>query len=335
MQKELGEAELEILCKFLQETTTSLLAVNKDLLNRELHTEETLELLKSFAMDNSLRSLVVAKIEKPQADASVDGEATGDSTQDVSMSDAQSSMRVDGHISISFSTQVEYLGPTAQTIAFLKREDYAKLDLNVGIAPADSASANPADERVDLGSQIQVVNLGYLGQDSNIFELAATYVDFSFMPLFKDYKQKTQVANTGGQESQGAAGGLDGIIKGLNILKGHLSQARENMEIPMVKLNIDPEVQAKFDQAAKNGTSVNVSDFDDKVQNNPEFLNRLHNLVQAWYKEIRKVTTLDHNIEKGTASQEINFWAQMERSLRFIKEQQVRNEVKVTLDLLM
>ena len=62
------------------------------------------------------------------------------------------------------------------------------------------------------------------------------------------------------------------------------------------------------------------SDFDDKVQSNPDFMNRLHTLVQSWYKDIRKVTTLDHEIQNGTASHEINFWAQMERSLRFIKE---------------
>lgn len=57
--------------------------------------------------------------------------------------------------------------------------------------------------------------------------------------------------------------------------------------------------------------------------------------MQGWYKEIRKVTTLEHNIESGTASQEINFWAQMDSSLRFIKEQLVRDEVKMTLDILM
>ena len=77
----------------------------------------------------------------------------------------------------------------------------------------------------------------------------------------------------------------------------------------MVELTVDPEVKVKFEQASKNGTYVQLSDFDDRVQNNPEFMNRLHNLVQGWYKEIRKVTTLEHNIESGTASQEINFWA--------------------------
>ena len=61
---EYGEAELEILNKFLQETCCSILAVNKDLLNRELHTPTSLDLLKGFASDKSQRALVVAKIEK-------------------------------------------------------------------------------------------------------------------------------------------------------------------------------------------------------------------------------------------------------------------------------
>lgn len=130
---ELGEAELQILCKFLQETIASLLAVNKDLLNRELHTPKKLELLKTFALDKSQRSLVVAKIDKISggANQSIDGaDTTTGSVPDGSGSETNStSMRQDGNVEISFGTKIEYLGPNAQTIAFLKREDYAKLDL--------------------------------------------------------------------------------------------------------------------------------------------------------------------------------------------------------------
>ena len=36
---------------------------------------------------------------------------------------------VDANIELVFSTKVEYLGHNAQTVAFLKREEYAKLDL--------------------------------------------------------------------------------------------------------------------------------------------------------------------------------------------------------------
>ena len=154
-------------------------------------------------------------------------------------------------------------------------------------------------EHTDLSSQIQVINLGYVSQDQNLFELASNYVDFSFIPLFTDYKNKTQAptANT----SEAASGGLEGVLKGLNQLKGHLAAARLNKEIPNVVLNIDPEVKAKFEAANATNTFVNINDFEDKLTNN-EFLNRLHNIVQGWYKDIRKLTTLEHNVADGTAS---------------------------------
>ena len=43
------------------------------------------------------------------------------------------SIRNDANMEINFSTKVEFLGPNAQSIAFLKREDFAKLDLNSGM----------------------------------------------------------------------------------------------------------------------------------------------------------------------------------------------------------
>lgn len=125
------------------------MAVNKDLLNRELHTPEKLEILKAYALDKSQRSLVVAKIEKPAHNDSVDGADTTASHASGTNSDASSSMRLDGNIEITLSKVVEYLGPNAQTIAFLKREDHAKLDLasgmdlekvlDVGIASQDTS----------------------------------------------------------------------------------------------------------------------------------------------------------------------------------------------------
>ena len=52
---------------------------------------------------------------------------------------------------------MEYLGPSAQSIAFLKREDFAKLDLSVGmdlekvleagITSADSASTHGGESQ--------------------------------------------------------------------------------------------------------------------------------------------------------------------------------------------
>jgi hypothetical protein len=48
-------------------------------------------------------------------------------------------------------------------------------------------------------------------------------VDFSFLPLFHDYKNKTQIKNPGQDQPSGAGGGLEGILKGLSSLKMHLA----------------------------------------------------------------------------------------------------------------
>ena len=97
----------------------------------------------------------MAKIEKPQANVEADTSQQ--------LSESVSSIRPDGSAEIHFSNKVEYLGPTAQSIAFLKREDFAKLDLAVsmdlekvleaGITSTDSATTTPV-EHSDLSSQI-------------------------------------------------------------------------------------------------------------------------------------------------------------------------------------
>ena len=106
---------------------------------------------------------------------------------------------------------VEYLGQTAQTIAFLKRESYSVLDLKTEPAEDPEMLENTESQpdvipQVDLSHQLQIVNLGYLGTESNIFELASTYVDFSFLPLFSDFKTNKNAGQTSGQEATQQAG---------------------------------------------------------------------------------------------------------------------------------
>lgn len=142
------------------------------------------------------------------------------------------------YVDIVFSEKVEYFGNGAQTIAFLKREDYSVLDLKTEPdleklldQTVNSQSQKTAidfnEDRTDLSVQLQVANLGYLGQDSNIFELASTYVDFSFLPLFQDFKTKSQTSGAvATDQTQTGASGIDTIIKEFSSLKMHLAQAR-------------------------------------------------------------------------------------------------------------
>ena len=100
---------------------------------------------------------------------------------------------------------MEYTAGSAQTIAFLKREAYSVLDLRASTSDlpeqldisAEAPSSNTQATSNDLSCQMQVVNLGYVGKDQNIFELASTYMDHSFLPLFTDYKKRTSQAADG------------------------------------------------------------------------------------------------------------------------------------------
>lgn len=144
-----------------------------------------------------------------------------------------------------------------------------------------------------------MINLGYMGQESNVFELAATYVDFSILPLFQDFKYKSGGASLQGTDiGAGSATGLDNVLKGLSSLKMNLAQCRQNQDIPNVDLPIEPIVKQRIGAARERKEICKATDFDDVI-NDKDFLNRLQNCVVAWYRDIRKLTGLDHPIENG------------------------------------
>lgn len=143
---------------------------------------------------------------------------------------------------------MEYQGSAAQTVAFLKREPYKTLNIK-DQAKKVTPSGTPGegtieDEYVDISNQIQVINMGYIGQDSNIFELASTYLDFSILPLFQDYKSKSSGPSQG-ESSQATSSGLDNVLKGLSSLKMNLAQCLSNQDIPEIELAVDSEVKER------------------------------------------------------------------------------------------
>ncbi len=59
-----SEAEIEILAKYLLAASHTLLDLNKDLLNKEIHSTSVWQRLKTFAEEKQSRTLVIAKLEK-------------------------------------------------------------------------------------------------------------------------------------------------------------------------------------------------------------------------------------------------------------------------------
>ena len=147
------DSELEILIKFLIETCQSLLAVNKDLLNRELHSPDQKELLTQFAIAGTVRTLVAVKVER-QGGVEVDSSsAAGSKSNDDSNTDSQSLSRLENEqVDVIFSSKIEYHGNKAQSIGFIKR-DTGKLDLrsDIDLDKALDAALNSESEAPDAG----------------------------------------------------------------------------------------------------------------------------------------------------------------------------------------
>ena len=181
-----------------------------------------------------------------------------------------------------------------------------------------------------IAKQMQLLNLGYIGEDFSIFELAATYVEYSLLPLFNSYKTVKSISSDKGSP---AAAGFESIQKNLAQLKVHLVQCQQNIIVPEIELTHDAEVKAKSEQCKAAGRELTVDDFEGRIQDQ-NFIKRLENTVTQWVKDIRRITTLNHDPQQGSALQEINFWLSIERSLAHIEEQLKNNMLQVTLRLL-
>jgi hypothetical protein len=113
---------------------------------------------------------VVARIDKAVAEGAI-------AQEEVKGGEENNGGKEDEEVEILFTVKVQFLGQMAHSIAFVKREAHAQLELKAAVEPSKH-----------LSSQLQMLNLGYVGEDSNIFELAVNYVEYSFIPLFSTYK---------------------------------------------------------------------------------------------------------------------------------------------------
>lgn len=198
VQSTLSDSDLEFLNQYLASTCFTLINVNKDHFYKELHSPLSQATLKTFATDKKQRSLIVVRIEKPQQAVEEEGKQTED----------------DNNFDIRFTLKVEYLGQTAHSIAFVKREAYQILELRA------------LDNMRHLSSQLQILNLGYIGEDANIFELAVNYVEYSLIPLFSTYKTSPSQPGDDKQAQSSKSSsmqGLDNVQKDLMQLKVHLN----------------------------------------------------------------------------------------------------------------
>lgn len=130
-----SEAEIEILANYLLAASHTLLDLNKDLINKEIHSTSVWQRLKTFAEEKQSRVLVIAKLEKGASVKEGDSIKNEETKADDSISTLKSEALSGVSAEIHFSDKVEYFGVAAQTIAFLKREDFSVLNLRADPNP--------------------------------------------------------------------------------------------------------------------------------------------------------------------------------------------------------
>ncbi len=287
------EQDVEILNAYLTACCITLLGVDKDYFHKEIHNPDNQKIIKNFASERNQRSLVVSKSEQEPATAEAAAkapEAPPEKPKEI----------------IEFSLEVAYKGSNTYAVAFLKREQYPTLDLSVH------------DLTKHIASQLQVLNIGYVGEDATPFVITNTYITNSFAPLFQSFEAVRYPKGEGDEEERkktSASSGLAKVHAKLGELSLAILQCQQNLEIPDVQLTIDPQVKAIVKKAKTENRKVTVSDYAEDMKSNDFLQNLQYNCVNKWIKDIRKVTKLDRDPSTGSALQEVNFWLNLEKVL--------------------
>jgi dynein heavy chain 1 len=300
--------ELEVFNDYLTSISTALLDVEStDYFHKFIHTEENLNIIRTFLSDKQNRSLIVSKIEEF---SKLIGEDEGkgdqrDTTQDTIETEDNKSI-----VSIALDLKITYRGVDAQSIAFIKRQHVSMLNLK--------------DARRGIGKQLQILNLGYVGEETDLFRLANIYVDNGLIPLFASYKSK--------KSSEDNLDHIDEIEQLLAKLRLEFTHCTQDQISYIVKLEVPKKIKEKKETITED-RQLKDDDFEEELKD-PTFFELLRKSLIGWTKDIQKVTYMSTDFPIDSVLTEITFWKNRENSLQSIQEQLEHPEIKLALDLL-
>ncbi|KAJ3351758.1 hypothetical protein GGF32_004086 [Allomyces javanicus] len=192
------------------------------------------------------------------------------------------------------------------------------------------------------------------------YEIIHSYVHLAVAPYFNAFVTNQAAAASAaaadgttaadGTPATAATGGPQSVLgkraatedaKGIPVAKKKFAELelsllhlQQNVDIPEVALHVHPAILTALATAREQGRRPNVDMIPAELLGDSSFLNKLQADVNSWVKEIQKVTLLSRDPASGTASQEINFWLNMERALEKIDKQLKSEEIVLVLDVL-
>lgn len=191
-------------------------------------------------------------------------------------------------------------------------------------APAngESAAAAPPPTSNPYGTLHDLVHLA-----------VAPYFD-AYVNSKGGYKRRNELASKGNKD-QDVKTGIPAAKKRFAELELSLLHLQQNVEVPNVRLGINPIIQRGIDKCHAEGIRVSPANvLEPALLTDTTFLNRVQAECMRWVKDISDVTKLDRDVRSGTASQEVNFWLSMEKALDDIDEQLKSEPVELVIELL-
>ena len=154
-------------------------------------------------------------------------------------------------------------------------------------------------------------------------------------PYFNAYTQgQKQLAGSKSRSDADEKTGVPGAKKRLADLELSLLHLQQNIEIPQLELTFPDVIQEALQKATARDQKPSIDLLPTELLSNTTFLNDLQNTVNNWIKSIRALTKLSRDADSGSATQEINFWLNLENALRNVDKQTRSDGVQLTLDIL-
>ena len=203
----------------------------------------------------------------------------------------------------------------------------------------------PLDSRQSLAVQIQVINLpgaaslseaaSAEGSPLSPYEVLHSIVRLAITPYFNAYTRgQKQITGGSSRTDAEAKSGIPGAKKKLADLELSLLHLQQNIEIPELRLPFPDVIQSAYDSAESHNQRLSIDFLPSHLLTDSAFLNDLQNTVNNWIKSIQNITKLSRDVDGGSATQEINYWLNLETALKNIDKQTRNDGVQLTLDVL-
>lgn len=226
----------------------------------------------------------------------------------------------------TLSSDVSFSTSTAAVVALLKRPQ--AIDPSVPISSQIYISNLPGPASQSAGN-------GLHGAAVSLLEILHLIVLLVLAPFFDAYtKYQGTVAGNKGRADGEAKAGVPGTKKKIAELGLSLFNLQQNTEIPGVLLPLHDVVQSTLEEAAERNIRPTVDLIPPALLADSTFLNSLQHTVNGWIKSIQTITKFSRDVDSGSATQEINFWLNMESSLESIEMQLRSDGIQLTLEIL-